>query len=269
MRDLIHFAHGNGFPSLCYTQLLNGLRSRFDCCYIEKIGHNEQFPITENWDYLADEIISSVKTQATQPVIAVGHSLGGILSLLAAIEQPELFKAVILLDSPVLGRIKSGIVHFSKMMGVIDHLTPAFRTRGRRVHWKTREEVLAYLEQRTLFRYFTKACLNDYIDYGLKKDKSGYTLRFNPDIEYRIYRTIPHVLHHYVGKLKVPTVLIYGNSSSVVDRLDLHYMKNKYGIATVETGGTHMFPMEYPEDVAKLITRILDDVLTPKLHPAS
>src|SRR5437870_13259241 len=103
MRELLHFAHGNGFPSPCYRQLLEGLEGRYDCSYIDRIGHNPQFPVTENWPFLIDEVIDSVNRQAGQPVIAVGHSLGGVLSLLAAIKEPTLFKAVIMLDSPLLG----------------------------------------------------------------------------------------------------------------------------------------------------------------------
>ena len=199
--------------------------------------------------------------QASQPVIAVGHSLGGVLSLLAAIEQPELFKAIILLDSPLLGRFKSNLVRISKMIGMIDRLTPAFRTRGRREHWRTREEVLSYLRHRKLFKYFTEPCLNDYVDYGLNKDELGFSLRFDPDIEYRIYRTIPHILHHYEAKLTVPSTLIYGSKSTVIDRLDLRYMKKHYGMVNFETKGTHMFPMEHPEDVARLIFKAVDRFL--------
>ena len=261
MNELIHFAHGNGFPSPCYTQLLKGLQVRFDSCYIDRIGHNPQFPVTDNWHHLIDEVILSIRNQASHPVIAIGHSLGGVLSVLAAVKEPDLFKAVILLDSPLIGRVKSSVVRLSKMLGMIDHLTPAFRTRGRREHWDTREDVLAYLKNRKLFKHFTDACLNDYVDFGLKKDESGYSLRFNPEIEYQIYRTLPHLLHQYKGKLSVPTALIYGNKSTVIDKLDLLYMKKHYGVIHFETNGTHMFPMEHPEAVTKLIFKVVDELI--------
>ncbi|WP_426741489.1 alpha/beta fold hydrolase, partial [Pseudomonas aeruginosa] len=74
------------------------------------IGHDPDYLVGENWYNLVTEIIASIKRQAGQPVIAVGHSLGGVLSLLAAIEQPQLFKAVIMLDSPLIGAFKSSMV---------------------------------------------------------------------------------------------------------------------------------------------------------------
>ncbi len=66
--------------------------------------------------------------------------------------------------------------------------------------------------------------------YGLRKEKDGYHLRFNREIEYQIYRTIPHVLYQYEKKLIVPAALIYGDKSRVVDKFDLRYMKKHHGI---------------------------------------
>ena len=152
-----------------------------------------------------------------------------------------------------MGRFKSSILRLSKMLGVIDHVTPAFRTRSRRHHWQTREEAFSYLKSRKLFKHFTPACLNDYIEYGLNKEESGYTLRFDPGIEYQIYRTIPHVLHRYEGALSVPCALIYGNKSNVINPADIQYMKTHHQIVSFKANGSHMFPMEHPAVVADLI----------------
>lgn len=257
MKEVLHFAHGNGFPSPCYKQLLQCLERRFDCYYIDRVGHNPDFPVTENWQCLVDEVLTSIKEQASEPVVAVGHSLGGVLSLLAAIEEPALFKALVLLDSPLIGRLKSWVIRFSKRMGYIDRVTPAFRTEGRQRHWQSREAVWTYLKSRALFKTFTDACLNDYIDYGMQRSDNGYSLRFEPAIEYQIYCTIPHILHQHEGKLRVPTTLIYGDTSDVIGAWERHYMKKHYGIIGQKIQGTHMFPMECPEAVAACILHMV------------
>ena len=263
MKELIHFAHGNGFPSPCYQQLFNHLAERFDYCYIDKIGHNPLYPVKENWHDLVTELLLSVKKQANnQSVVAVGHSMGGVLSLLAAIEEPKLFKAVILLDSPLIGRFKSNVVRIAKALGVIDKITPAGRTKGRRVHWKNREQLVTYLKTRELFKTFTDECLEDYIHYGLEHNEDGYYLRFDRDIEYKIYRTVPHIIPKLKGKLITPAALIYGDKSNVVDRMDRQYMKNYFHIRNLEIKGTHLFPMECPEIAAKKIINVIDELIT-------
>ncbi len=266
MKEIIHFAHGNGFPALCYSQMLDRLKEQFDICYIDKIGHDPLFPVSENWHNLVHELIASVQKQATQPVIAVGHSLGGILSFLAAVEQPELFKAVIMLDSPLIGRFKSSMVRLAKTLGIIDRVTPALRTMGRRVYWRDHEVLVKYLKTRDLFKSFTSECLNDYINYGLELRENGYYLRFDKHIEYQIYRTLPHILPDFAGKLITPSALIYGDKSTVVDRLDVRYMKKSFNIKTFKMQGTHLFPMEHPKEVAHQIIEAVDAILKIKLQ---
>ncbi len=260
MKPKLHFAHGNGFPSPCYRQLLMPLEAVFDCCYIDKIGHTEAFPVEDNWHTLVDELIASVQTQSTEPVVAVGHSLGGVLSILAALKKPELFRAVVLLDSPLLSRMRARAVQLSKKLGFIDKITPVYRTRTRRTHWQTREAAFEYFKRRALFKRFDDACLNDYIDYGMTHDETGYTLRFDADIEYQIYRALPHTFSSYSKRLKVPAVLIYGEKSDVIDAADRRYMRRRYGIQSIKTPGTHMFPLEYPKETAALILNALSEL---------
>ena len=89
------------------------------------------------------------------------------------------------------------------------------------------------------------------------KNEQGYALRFDPHIEYLIYRTIPHTLSRYEGRLSVPTTLIYGDSSHIIRRSERRYMQKHYGIQTLEIKGTHMFPFECPTQTAALMKHVL------------
>lgn len=259
--EQIYFAHGNGFPSPCYRQLLDNLEKRYTCSYIDRIGHNPQYPVTENWPFLVDEILDNVRTTASQPVIGVGHSLGGVLTLLAAIREPKLFKKLILIDSPLLNRFKSSMVKFAKAAGIIDRVTPAYRTLSRRTHWDSREHLLHYLKSRPLFKTFSEACLQDYVTYGCIHNEQGYSLWFDRQIEYCIFRTIPHNLYRSEGRLQVPAALIYGDKSTVVSRFDVRYMKKHYFIKAFRMKGTHMLPMEHPAATAEKICQVLENEL--------
>lgn len=265
MKPLIHFAHGNGFPALCYKQMLDELEVQFDCCFIDKIGHDPRYPVGENWFNLVYEVIESVKKQATQPVIGLGHSFGGIITLFAAIKEPQLFHSVIMLDSPLIGPFKSIMVKLAKNFGIIDRITPAYKSRGRRAYWHTYEQLIHYLKSRDLFKTFTDECLNDYITYGLEHKNDGYHLRFDRHIEYQIYRTIPDVIPEYEWKLLTPATLIYGDKSAVVSRMDVNYMKRQFNIKCVKTKGTHLFPMEHPSEVARQImaSSVISSVAPP------
>lgn len=97
---LLQFSHANGFPAACYRVFLDALSDRFDVRAVPCIGHDPRYPVTDGWPRLVDKLIAAIETHG-RPVIGVGHSLGGMLSFLAAVQRPALFHAVILLDAPL------------------------------------------------------------------------------------------------------------------------------------------------------------------------
>ena len=253
--------HGNGFPGGSYKQLLSYLEPHYDCLYMDRVGHNQAYPVSENWPYLVDEVIAHIKEKTDKPVIALGHSLGGGLSLLAALKEPELFKTVIMLDSPFMGRFKSLAIYLAKKFGFIDKITPAGLVKNRKNYWATLEEIKPYFSSKALFKDFKPECLDDYIAYGIEKREEGYGLRFKRDIEYSIFRTLPHNCYQYENQLQVKTSLIYGQDSRVLNVYDRRYMKKYFDIESIKIKGGHMFPMEYPELAAQEILKILSAIL--------
>lgn len=262
MKQGLYFVHGNGFPARCYQQMFKSLEHSFEPFYIDKIGHATEFPITDNWPFLVHELIQNLEMQTSEQVVILGHSLGGILSFLAAIQRPELFKAVIMLDSPLLSRFKSHLIYLAKMSGLIDKLTPASRSLQRRDVWRSREEARQYLKRRALFRYFSPACLEDYLEYGMIKTDAGYELIFKKETEYELFCTVPHVLPEFQNRLNVPTALIYGTQSHMLSRSDVRYMKKNYKVNTYKIQGGHMFPLQRPESTAGLIESVVSELMT-------
>ena len=89
MRDIIHFSHANGFPAQAYRKLFGYLEADYQIGYINAIGHDPRFPVTEGWPNLIDELILYLEQHYDQPVIALGHSLGGFLSFFTALRRPD------------------------------------------------------------------------------------------------------------------------------------------------------------------------------------
>ncbi len=92
-KEIIHFAHANGFPAKTYTKLFSFLEDKFEINYLDRHAHNPIFPVTDGWQRLADELRGEIKRRYDQPIIGIGHSLGGILHFLVAVENPELYQA--------------------------------------------------------------------------------------------------------------------------------------------------------------------------------
>ena len=230
--------------------MLGLLKKDFDVSWSEAIGMDSRFRVTEGWPHLVEQLMHEIHPLA--PVFGVGHSLGGYLNFLAATQRPELFRAIVLLDAPIIGPFRGTMLGATKRLGIVDRVTPAGATRDRRSSWPSREAAKAHFRSRPLFRHFTEECLDDYIDHGL----IDLRLRIDPAVEYQIYRTIPHDMMKQLPRLRVPAFFIGGADSDVVRRVRLAGMKPKFRMRKVPGG--HLFPFENPAAAATSIVQALD-----------
>ena len=229
---------------------------------IEAIGTDPRYPPTEGWTRLVEQLIDTLEREYRGgPVYAAGHSLGAYLTFLAAAGRPELFRAIVLLDAPVIGPVKGRLLGATKTFGIVDRVTPAGATRDRRAEWDSREQAKAHFRTRKLFRGFTEQCLEDYVQHALVFSGKKFRLRIDPEIEYQIYRTIPHDMHRHLRELRVPAGFVGGTRSDVVRRVGMSLMRGMKFLKRRVPGG-HLFPFEYPRETAAAIGQLLD-ALTP------
>ncbi len=250
-RVALHFAHANGFPGACYRKLFSFLAADFDVGYLPASGHDPRFPVSDGWPLLVEELIASIAGSAGAPVFGVGHSLGGYLTFLAALRRPELFRAIVLLDAPILGPFHGSALQLVKRIGLIDRVTPAAITRNRRREWPSIEAALEHFRRKRLFRKFDADCLWDYVHYGTRPSAGGVELVFDPGVEYRIYRAVPHDLAAAGRRLAVPAGFIGGRDSDVLARAGLAATRRRLHTQIIDGG--HLFPFEQPLHAALAI----------------
>jgi pimeloyl-ACP methyl ester carboxylesterase len=247
---LLHFAHANGFPAACYRKMFSHLDRDFEIGYINTIGHDPRHPVTDSWPHLVAELIEHIERYG-EPVLGVGHSLGGYLTALAALRRPALFRAIILLDSPVLGRWQGTVFNMVKRFGLADRVTPAAATRDRRAEWTSADEAYVHFRNKRAFQDFDPECLRDYATLGTVPSPRGVRLAFDPAIEYRIYRAFPHGLAQELPRLRVPAGFICGRDSAEAKQMGLATTRRHFRVARI--AGGHLFPFERPEGAAHAI----------------
>lgn len=255
MTQSVFFAHANGFPSATYGKLFASLGTQFQVSYLEQHAHDTRFPVTDNWPKLVDELIHHLRKQP-EPVWGVGHSLGGVLHYHAALRHPELYRGVVMLDSPVLTRLDRWVIRAAKRLGFIDRITPAGRTLGRREVFSDTAEARKYFSGKTLFRHFDPDCFEAYLLHGLAPDENQLRLRFDPATEIRIYRSVPHVSPGLARQLRVPLALVRGQSSEVVRRHHAVCVRKMPQGEYLSVPGGHMFPLEHPEATAQMLNSL-------------
>ncbi|QDQ25007.1 alpha/beta hydrolase [Chitinimonas arctica] len=264
----LHFSHANSFTAESYRQFLGHFQADYDVGYVNMLGHDPRYPVSDGWPNLVAESLAYIEQRYTEPVIAVGHSLGGFLSFMCALERPELFRAVVLLDSPIFGRPVSSMLWLGKRLGYIERLTPGRGTLNRRRDWADVEEAYRHFHERGMFRGFDPSCLRDYVEAGTEPSGAGVSLKFRPQVEYDIYCAIPHTFPAQRGRLRVPTGFIGGSDSNYVRSSDLKHMRQHFGIVLEQFAGGHHFPFEQPAKAAEAVKAMIGRLLNPS-HPAA
>jgi len=260
---VLHFVHGNSFPTGTYSVFLTQLKSHYQIRALEMHGHNPVFPVTDCWPELCKELIASIEAgKSTQPVILLGHSLGGMLSLMVAKMRPDLVKCVVMLDSPVVAGWRAAVLRVAKIFGLENYFGPAKFSKKRRKSWASPEEAYQHFFTKPAFAIWPEQVLRDYIQYGTEPYPKGVTLRFKRDIETSIYRTLPHIISRFTSlPFPVPIGFICGTTSEECRQAGIYHTQQLVGENFEWIEGGHLYPLESPEQAAQKAHAMIQKLL--------
>ena len=255
----IVFSHANSFPASTYRVLFRHLKARgFDVSAVDSFGHDPQYPVTNNWPHLVQQLADFASAQVQrlgQPVFLVGHSLGGFLSVMAAARHPELARGVLLIDSPLLGGWKANALGVAKRTQVVGSISPGKVSRQRRFSWASNDEALEHFRKKKAFARWNPEVLQDYITHGLRDYEGKRVLGFDRAVETAIYNTLPHNLGRLLSThpLRCPAAFIGGRDSDEMKQVGMAMTLRITEGRTMMLDGSHLFPMEQPVATAAAI----------------
>jgi pimeloyl-ACP methyl ester carboxylesterase len=248
------FAHGNGIPRPVYQKMLIGLSHRFIATGVERFGHDPQFPVTESWPRLLDQLRGHIASVG-EPVTLLGHGSGGWLSLLAAYRMPELVSTVILLDAPVPSLRQARLLGLLKQAGLGG-------IPGR------------FFVGRADLQNLDPECQSLYRRFGCRPADAAFDAtgggveprRFDPEVVRRLQTTYPIGLAALVAKgppvagsgRQIPCGMLVGEQSRVARWCGLAASRRLAGDNLQRIEGSHLFPLERPLVTAKEIVRLHD-----------
>ncbi|WP_256080938.1 alpha/beta fold hydrolase [Massilia sp. YIM B04103] len=264
----IHFSHANSYPAGTYRQLFELLGQDFDIQALDMHAHNPAYPVQDGWHALVRELLDELaKRYQEEPVILVGHSLGGMLSLMAAAARPDLVRCVVLLDSPVVAGWRALMWRLLKRTMVADRYSPARFSARRRNVWANPAAALQHFAGKDIFAAWAPGVLQDYIEAGLKPHPEGVQLRFTRENETAVYRSLPHHIGHLVaGDFPVPVGFVGGTVSVENRQAGLDATRALVGEHFRLLPGGHLFPMESPLATAQATREMICALIGP--HPS-
>ena len=205
-------------------------------------------------------MIHGLKRMGAHRVEAIGHSLGGVLTLYAAVKEPDLFNRIILIDPTMLA---PGLLRKIRIMKFFGFEARSFLIKGalrRKREWKSLEAAYEYFRGRQLFKNWPDDIVKSYAEsITVLSPQGGVSLSYPPEWEAQIYRTIPTDIWKYAGLLTQPTLVIRGENSNTFladGEKAFRAINSKVQLEVVPAAG-HLVPQEKPEEVAKLVVKFL------------
>ncbi len=294
-----HLAHANGYPPLAYRGLAAALAARAPGGPV--VGLRTR-PMTAgaaaaaslaSWHPLADDLVAALDAldaaAATGPVVGVGHSLGAVVTLYAAVARPDRFAAVVLIDPVFLAPEALSAVAGEGDDGPSPRAALVRGAVGRREAWADLDDVFAHFRPKPVFARFDDAALRDYAAAATRPigpgeavagpdgapvagpdvapvagppgaPAAGRTLTIPRAWEAQIYRTPPADVWAVLPHLAVPTLALRGAETDTLSPAAWARWQALQPSATfVELPGVgHLLPFEAPAPVAAAIARWVD-----------
>lgn len=256
------FLHANGFPPECYQPLLQLLATRYRtrAMYLRPLWPEAQPEDVDDWQILSRDLLRFLDEQGWDKVIAVGHSMGAVAALRAALWAPERFAALALLEPVLLPRHVMLEWRLVRSLGLGERLHPLIPgALKRQREFASLESAFERYRARPIFRYFSDEALRIYIA-GMTTGSpgKGFRLTYSPEWEARIYDTgvwNDGDLWRGMPGLRVPTLMVRGLESDTFRESTSRALERSNAqvrIAVVERS-THLLPLERPQRIFEIV----------------
>jgi pimeloyl-ACP methyl ester carboxylesterase len=259
---VLHLAHANGFPPGTYQPLADVLAQH---SHIMAVPARPLWPGAEpssapTWRLMAKDLSQSLDHLGLKAIVGVGHSLGAVLTMWAAIDRPDLFRALVLIDPVLLPPTRLFALRLMRALGLQQQQPLVQGARRRRRNWPNELACYQHFRQKPLFARWPDDSLRCYVECSTRPSaEGGIELIYPPEWEAHIFATVPVDVWHDVPKLKTPALIISGQLSDTFlppARARLAQFCPSARWCIVPDAG-HLVPMERPVETGNVIIEFL------------
>ena len=258
----LHFAHANGFPPGAYRKLIDELTNYHNVFSMaaRPLWPDSRPQVLRDWSPLAEDLRAELDRRGLRGIVGVGHSLGAVISLLAAAADPGLFSAVVAVDPLILTGTHSLFWGAVKKLGLGGRIRLVRGAHRRRELWSDRDEARTTYARKKVFASWDPEILDDYLEAGMVDlPQGGVRLRYPREWEARVFSAAPHDLWAQLRKVSVPALFVQGeHSDTFLDAARTRVEREMPASRTVVVAdSSHFLPMERPSELALVIEEFL------------
>ncbi|MFV1950063.1 MAG: alpha/beta fold hydrolase [Anaerolineales bacterium] len=275
------FAHANGYPPDAYRTFLEPFLKDYqvEAIYLRPFWPGSDPDHLRDWrgfrdDYLEylfsrmDQFQIDGSLPSSHKILGIGHSVGAMTTIMAAIQRPEYFRLLVLIEPVLFTRARGSLMRLIAPLNILRQVHPLIKgTLRRKRSFSDRDAMFENYRAKKIFQRLSDQVLGDYVD-GLALDlpDGRVGLKYSPDWEARIYET-GGLADWYVWKnlsrISCPVLVIRGELTDTLQPITSHNMVKKMvnGKGLTVPGAGHLLPLEKPYLTAEII---LDYLQTDK-----
>ena len=263
--NTIHFLSGNGFAGGVYWPMLRRFLPDYGLFTHDIEGHGDS-DAGRNYSGTGKVMRRIPLVMAEQgltgaPLIGMGHSYGGALTLAVAARNPGLFRALVLLD-PIL--LPPPAWWSLRVWSRLGRNPMAQSARRRRDRWDSRDQVIEKLRGRGIYAGWTDETLACFADYATRDADGGRVLSCPREIEAQIFEQ-PVYPWKLLRRVEVPILFLRGAQSypffSWAERLA---RRANPRVITRQIPGGHCFMQQDPQATHGAVMEFLNSVIPAK-----
>ncbi len=256
-----HFLHGNGMCAGAYTPFLRLLSERFDITASDVRGQGDSELKRRgriwHWGEFTEDLKRVIEAKMKPPVIGMGHSLGSVITAMAAARYPHLFSRLVLIDPVFLPARILWLSGFTRMLGLGGLHPLAQKARRRKRVFAGKGEALErFTGGRGIFKTWSAPFIESYLECALEeRGEERAVLKCDPEVEAQFFESVPLNTWSYIRKIQCPVLVLRGENSDTFlpEAAERVAMALKDGRVVTIGETTHFLPMERAEACVRVI----------------
>ena len=273
---LVLLAPANGFPPHSYRPALEPLLTDHRVVSLPpRAMWPDEGPPPEapgSWTTLGDDLLAGIHAHQLPPLIAVGHSFGGIAALLAAVKERSRFRALALLDPTILPPATMDELREQRGRGEMSLRPQVQGARKRRGRFSTLSEAFSHWRGKPLFADWSDDAVTRYAKSMLRATGTGdFVLSWPGAWEAHYYESFYTESWNDLSRLdpSLPLLVVGGSESDTLLPEVTALLRAKLPWATHMTvpGYGHLFPHAAPEQTGRMLRGWVDSLNGPSPPP--
>ena len=253
----LHFAHPNAYAPKTFHRFIEPFTDHYHVVAMEQrpLWPNADPAEMTNWMLFADDLIAFFDQEGLRNIVGMGHSMGGVATMYAAVKRPDLFSKLVLIDPVFMPQVVLDMVANMSDDDMKQH--PLVQSAlYRRTEWTSYQEAFDRFRTKKVFARFSDDLLWDYVNYSIDENEEGtVSLRFPSAWEAQIYSHFPQQVWQELPKVTHPMLGIRGaETDTLMPDAWARWQKLQPDGTYIEIADVgHMMTLERPYRVAEIV----------------